>query len=314
MRETRNQNRKVFYPPTGTVKVAWYAGGYGYGAAEWSEALARVDWRGDGPNEAAKAWVLKAGRKGTVWRATLPVGRGKRERALECVLKVEPLRGIGKRFQALLRKTKAWRQRDGARLLEKKKIPCSPCHAILRGKGRSGFVEVLVARWIEGPTLLERLAADDRTIAEEQAISAALADLTANLLDGRPALANLDHKPSNMILSPGRPVALIDSVAIEKVGRVDHGEAEEMFECMVRECGACAHLPSRSSAMRFARALASRRADGKRTDRRQIFVWLTREAAREDWQTPRDDPLAPPRRAYEIEAESGAPARAAPKE
>jgi len=283
--------------------VARYAEGFGYGASEWSAALRAVDWR-------REARVYKRGRKGTVWRATLRLG-GQRGREMDCVIKVEPLGTLGKLFRSLLHRTRAWRQWRGADLLHRADIPCTPQRAILRGTGPSGRVEAFVGGWIEGPTVLERLADPGLTAEEERRLASAVGEQVGRMWRGDGAgsgLFNRDHKPSNLVVR-GERIALLDTLDIARgVSRSDV-EHRAMVRSLLRECVGCGVVPAVGVRARVVRrshlALGTTRRRWRSMYRR---VWAGYAAEADGASIPDDDPLAGPVR-LEDEDRTGGEAR-----
>ncbi|MEM9972326.1 MAG: hypothetical protein AAF762_14695, partial [Pseudomonadota bacterium] len=292
----------VFFPPTGSLAVARFAEHYGFSAADWRRALRAKDW-------ASEAWIYKRGAKGTVWRATLTLGNGKHARELDCVIKVEPLRKVSKKIQSLFKRTKAWRQWRGAELLQRTDIACTPPFAILKGDG----VEAFIGGWIEGPTVLERLADPGLTGEEERLLVEQVAQSVVALRHTRPMLSNWDHKPSNLVCTD-EGVAIIDTLEIEREARSDrtlrlddHG-LEITLESVFREPYGCGLIPRRGVLMHFLRS-ACRAARVPRSERSELCKGLWRELAQglgaPDMFTPKDNPLAPPVRLIDAEPEGG---------
>lgn len=277
----------AFVPPTGRLTVARYASGFGYSASEWSAALRGVDWRGG-------ARIYKRGRKGTVWRASLRVG-GARGREADGVIKVEPLGTPGKRILSLMHRTKAWRQWRGAERLREAGLGCTEPWAIVRGRGPGGWVEAFIGGWIEGPTVLERLADPGLTPAEESRLAGLVGDQLAAMWSSRPYVINGDHKPSNLVVSGDR-LRVIDTLDISNARPL----RPPMFEDLLREPLGCGLRPS-AAACRVVLRRAS------------IPGWLAREVTLSGWRRehaglrrqlldrawafrPEDDPLARPER------------------
>ena len=290
--------RPVYFPPTGRLTVARYGAGFGHGASEWGAALRAVDWR-------REAWVCKRGRRGTVWRATLRLGGDKCGRDLDCVIKVEPLNTTGKLFRSLLHRTKAWRQWRGAALLRGSDIPCTPPRAILRGSGPSGRVEAFVGGWIEGPTVLERLADPELTRAERRRLAELVGRQIGRMWRGRgggTGLFNRDHKPSNLVVLNGGPdderndgIAVLDTLDIARGVSRSEVEQRAMMRSLVRECIGCGVLPPMSARARVVRLAHSGLGVGRgrwRSMYRRVWAGYAAEAAGAT--VPDDDPLSPP--------------------
>lgn len=208
-------------PPTDNLRVVKYAAGWGYSAAEWERALRAIDWtkpHAEGGPERLKIRALPDGSKdATVWRATLTLGPRSHEQRYEVVLKVEPLGSVRKKVQALLRRTRAFRQWRGTELLRRAHVMHAPCHAIVRARSPAGTCEVLAMSAVRGPSLLELLR-DGVPPGRVNDLAHVLAMLF-DRLEGA-GITNPDAKPSNLIVTgvdtdePG--VVTVDADAVRK--------------------------------------------------------------------------------------------------
>lgn len=284
-------------------------------ADDWQRALAAVDWTGRDPAR-GNARVLKAGRKSTVWRATLVFPGGQ---TLDAVLKVERRVGMAGILRALLRETRADRQWIGARRLARKNVACNECVAVLDAPG----VRTLVLRAVDAPTLLEVLAQESVPTRTQHAIARATAE-QLRLMWRRPVfLFNSDHKPSNVLVSAASDthaaLLLLDTGGIVPWGirLIDDCEDDrvQMVAALFIEPTGCGVPIRRTLAMRVLRVLQSGATGEFRGTRAE-----QREALRDAWHavaeavaahgdpTPEDNPLAPPRRAWELDPALAPPA------
>ena len=274
-------------PPTRNLKVVRYAEGFGFSAVEWEEALAAIDWRRD-------AEPLKAGRKGSVWRATVRLGG----RAHDCVLKVEPLGGVWKRAKALLRMTKAWRQWKGAELLRRAEVGSATPLVVLR----TSDAELLALRHAAGPTLLEVLNEGSIEYRSAVAIAEQLAVTMSRMW--RHHLVNRDPKPSNIVRCASGGLVFIDTVAIrqDRQTRTDHLPSEEdvveMLSKLVIEPTGCGCPPPRTLCLRVLHAMHRHGlvfgSGSPRQHARALWESVLEDIAFHGDPTPADDPLARP--------------------
>jgi lipopolysaccharide kinase (Kdo/WaaP) family protein len=226
-------------PPTDGLVVARYATGWGYGAVEWEDALARLDWdhpqdplSDDTPEERPhpnpgtpppdrRPRLLKQRTDGqaAVWSVPLDFGkRNTRVRSRCVVLKVERLDNGWALAKSMLRLTKAHRQWRGAKRLEHASIRAARGVAIVRGRGPTGPVEMLALEALPGRTLLECLADAAPGTGNEHRLARAIGrHIAALCLAG---LVNRDSKPSNLLIEwkkNGQPsITVLDTVAITR--------------------------------------------------------------------------------------------------
>jgi tRNA A-37 threonylcarbamoyl transferase component Bud32 len=195
------------------VRVLW--AGREELASAWREALADRPWvRGER--------IKMDGDRG-VWR-TSALG------SVVCV-KVRPARGL-RRARAGLGLTDLGRSVRGAHLLARAGVGCARvfAHALV------GADEVLVTEWLEGPTLLERLASGD------EVGRASMLDRAGDLIGHqlRAGLFNRDHKPSNVIVtSADGSLGLVDVGGVRRTMRSGSG----MVVCGARMCASVAIEP-----------------------------------------------------------------------
>jgi len=137
------------------------------------------------------------------------------------------------------------RERAGGQLLEVAGIAVAPMLACARAKMDGARVSVAVNEWLDGETLLERMAsATDRE-------SRRLASIAAGRVVGtmlKAGLVNRDHKPSNQIvISPENAgevrLALIDLGGVRPEPYLERG-AERMLSAMVLEPTGVGHPPT----------------------------------------------------------------------
>ena len=290
-------------PPTSNLRVVKYAQGWGYAASEWERALRAIDWskpHAQGGPERLKIRTLHDGTEdATVWRAALALGT----REHEVVLKVEPLDTLKKSIQALLRRTKAFRQWRGAVVLDRiKPLQVAAPAAVLRGTR----AEMLVLKNLDGPTLLELAAGPAPRVHTEQQIARAFAGEMARLaIQGK---GGADLKGSNIVVtglggtgSPEPRIALLDTLDVARTHRV-----HPLFP-LVAELVGTGHLPRRATLMRFSRAfvrefanqdpaapsdLEPGHAEWARGERRALWRVLSAALHAHGDATPKDDPLA----------------------
>lgn len=160
----------------------------------WAEALADRPWE--------RGHLIKRDSERTVWRASA-LGSA-------VSVKIRPARGL-RRARVLLGRTDLGRSVRGADLLTGSGVGCARvfAHALV------GADETLVTEWLEGPTLLERLAAGDG--AERAALLSRTGELIGRQL--RSGLLNRDHKPSNVIVTSadGTALGLVDVGGVRAV-------------------------------------------------------------------------------------------------
>lgn len=294
-------------PPCANLRVVRYAPGWGYGAAEWERALGAIDWSRPhaegGPQRLKIREQPDGSRDASVWRATLTLGPRSREQRHDVVLKVEPLDSLKKKLQALVRRTKAFRQWRGAKELDAiKSLRVAMPAAVLR---TSDF-ETLVLEHIPGPTLLDLAAGDPLPIAVERELAAEFSGELGRLtMLGK---GGADLKGSNIVVTgldgtPGaRPrIALLDTLDVRRVHRVN------MLFPMVAELVGTGHLPRRATLMRFTHAFirefANREpaapsegqpghAEWTRAERRALWRDIGGALRAHGDPTPKHDPLA----------------------
>lgn len=297
-------------PPTDNLRVVKYAAGWGYSAAEWERALRAIDWtkpHAEGGPERLKIRDLPGGsRDASVWRATLTLGPRSHEQRHEVVLKVEPLGSVRKKVQALLRRTKAFRQWRGAAFLARHGVRAAAPLAVLRS-GSGGPCETLVLESVPGPTLLERITAHP-ALPERRALAAALVEYLIALW--RADAWNADGKPSNLIATPGDGhlrIAVVDTVAIryERIKSwdfIDDYEQAVMLRDLILEPTGVGATPSATDMMRVFVLIARGHwaaPGGYRIDRhawrKERNEWwrdIARMVVQHGDPTPKHDPLA----------------------
>ncbi|MEM7754305.1 MAG: lipopolysaccharide kinase InaA family protein, partial [Planctomycetota bacterium] len=280
-------------PPAHPLKVVRYARWGGYSPRQWAVALVRTEWDSD-------ATCLKAGDRGTVWRARLAL----QKRELDCIVKVEPCAGFGEWVRVKLGLSRFHRQWSGAQALRDAGIPTGrPKALLLAGRGDDRRL-VLVLDAVAGKTALEHLA-DGMDLATERRLAAAVGQ---NLAAMRTAgVRNRDHKPSNLVAraadleSDSGPleVAVIDTMGIER-GLSTKGDAPLWWHlaCLMIEPAGVGCAPRRASRMRALRAVFDALHPNTRRKRRKWRAWRDAAWARVDGlvcahgdATPVDDPL-----------------------
>ncbi len=273
-------------PPTSNLRVVKYAQGWGYAASEWERALGAIDWtkpHAEGGPERLKVKARPDGTKdATVWRATLDLGK----REHEVVLKVEPLDSITKKIQALLRRTKSFRQFAGDALLRRAGIPSADCLAVVRGRAGAGDTEMLVLHHVRGPTVLELIGTPD-----EPAAAALVGDHLRRMLEAR--LANGDTKPSNLIVPiAGGRITVADTTDISRhqgAPNLDGGGTEDLSSTLrdlMLEAIGTGRVPSVRSRVAVLRSLPT-----DRSGRRDLWRSAAERIAAHGDPTPKDDPL-----------------------
>lgn len=283
------------------LRVVRYAPGWGYAASEWASALGGVDWstpHAEGGPERLKLKTLPSGDKDcTVWRATLVFGAGPRQRAHEVVIKVDPLDTPKKKLQALVRRTKAFRQWRGAALLERAGVRTAQPLAVLRGRSALGPCEMLVLASLPGRTLLEWAASPDLGVRDQHALAAEVGAWTRSLWQRD--LFNRDHKPSNIVvydLGEGRlACSLVDTVDVRRVAPLPlpwlgtETALEAMLAKLWIECAGCGLAPRRALTARVCLAAAH---GGSKTARKQLWRDVYAIVRSHGDPRPKDDPLA----------------------
>lgn len=289
-------------PPTKNLRVVRYAEGWGYAASEWARALAAVDWstpHAEGGPERLKLKALPDGTKDcTVWRTTLTFGTGNRARTHDVVIKLDPLDTPKKKLQALVRRTKAFRQWRGADLLTKLGFRAAPCLAVLRGNAPPGPCELLVLTNLPGRTLLEWAADPGVGPRDQHALAAEVGRWTGSLVDR--GLYNRDHKPSNVVvhdLGEGRfECSLVDTVDLQPTASLlfrrlgTQTPLGDMLAKLWIECAGCGIGPRRTITARVCRAAT---ASATTKDRARTLWRETTTLVRDHGDPrPKDDPLA----------------------
>jgi hypothetical protein len=209
----------------------------------------------------------------------------------DSVVKLRTLRSAD-RLKALVGHGRGERQWEGAERLIASGIPAARPLALFRGLLDGDHVELFVAEFVPGPTLLRCLAADDwegAGRAPQRALAAAAGRSVAALHGA--GLFNRDHKPSNLIVrdGPGDPVVVVlDTVAIRADGS-DHAVARMLASLVIEPTGVgLAGRLRRSLLFRGALAGAADDRDRARRLYRAAAV-IVREHADP---TPRVNPLA----------------------
>jgi hypothetical protein len=299
-------------PPTSDLVITRYATGWGYGATEWEDALARVDWAQspdqpspDKPEDHPRPRLLKQRTDGNaaVWAAALDFGkRNARVRSRLVVLKVERLDGGWALARSMLRLTKAHRQWRGAELLEARGIRAAIGVAVIRGQSVAGSVEMLALEALPGQTLLECLADVTLCAQSQHRLARTVGWHLASLCQA--GLVNRDAKPSNLFIDwkQGKPsLIVLDTVAINprlfggKSARAEKGLTRMARDLLLEPAG-CNTPVRRALAMRALRACFDRLHpdQGPRRwrswrDRRWREVAAMIEAHGDP--TPQDDPM-----------------------
>jgi len=288
-------------PPAHPLRVLRYARWGGYSPRQWAVAIARTDWTAD-------AELLKAGRRGTVWRA----GLTPQKRTIDCVVKVEPCVGFVNAARAKLGLSRFSRQWAGAETLHRAGVATGrPKAMLLGGRGRETRI-VLALDAVEGRTVLEHLArlAEEPDTRTERALAAAIGVNLAAMRRG--GIRNRDHKPSNLVArlidvidpDPWYEIAVIDTMGIERPLR-SGGDSllVEPLASLIIEPAGVGLRPRRTTRMRVLRAVfdAVHGAKGPsdRRNRKRWRAWRARTWARVEGlvsghgdPTPEDDPLA----------------------
>lgn len=164
----------------------------------------------------AKPRLIKQDGPVSVWRANLL--------AHDVAVKRWLLRSPADRLKAAARRSRADRQWIGARWLAAHGLRTAVPIAVLSDPA----ARWLITEWVDGPTVLERLAGGPGP--DLDLLAAALGSQIAQLVNqGR---FNRDHKPSNLIIARARPgprsdaparrsstppIAIVDTVAIRRV-------------------------------------------------------------------------------------------------
>ncbi|GJM20032.1 MAG: hypothetical protein DHS20C14_22450 [Phycisphaeraceae bacterium] len=274
-------------PPTDNLRVVKYAQGWGYGASEWERALGAIDWAkpyAEGGPERLKIKTLPDGTKdATVWRATLTLGKKQHD----VVLKVEPIRSFGKKLQAWLHRTKAFRQFAGDAVLHSAGIASAKCFAVVRGRSDATDTEMLVLDAVRGLTVLELIGTPDELTA-----AALVGDHIRRMYEAR--LTNGDTKPSNLIVpNAGGQLVVVDTTDIAKGADLLSlaGMDEDDIPFMLRDLMLESLGTSRPPRVR-SRAMALRALPADRELRRELWQRTADLIAAHGDPTPKDDPLA----------------------
>lgn len=288
---------------------------HGQRPIDWPRALAAVDWTGRDPAR-GNARVLKAGGKTTVWRADLPRRDGS---TLDAVLKVEPRRGLAGLLRAACGLARADQQWEGARRLGLHGIAPAETLAVLDAPG----VRTLVLKAVPGPTLLEVLADPAVPVRRQHAVAVEVAEQLRALWRPPRFFCNRDHKPSNIVIAeypdwPDEPSGgprpiLLDTggfrVWSTRLADACNDARHDMLASLVLEPLGCGVPPRRTLAMRVLQGVAQ---DLPRPARhawvRETWRAVAEAVAAHGDPTPKDNPLAPPRRAWELDPALAPPA------
>ncbi|MCC6675993.1 MAG: hypothetical protein IT436_02510 [Phycisphaerales bacterium] len=258
----------------------------------WARAIAEFD--------EAKPRLIKQDGPVTVWRANLL--------AHDVAVKRWLLNSPSDLVKAAARRSRADRQWHGARWLAAHGLRTATPIAVLADRASRW----LITEWIDGPTVLERLAAapGPLTEADLDALADALGSQIAQLVNqGR---FNRDHKPSNLILARARPgptaagragratpppIAIVDTVAIRRVGPAPGARARaaaRMLASLIIEPTGVGHPPAASWLRRAAESCAHGfrvpAAPAEQLARRLLRLAEQRIGRHGD-PTPRTDPL-----------------------
>ncbi|MDQ7012746.1 MAG: hypothetical protein Q9O74_02480 [Planctomycetota bacterium] len=194
---------------------------------------------------------LKDHPKGTVYRATL-LGR-------DCIIKCSPIASPKRRLQTLLRQTPAQKHWKNALWLRAHNIPTAPPLAILRGTHDTTPVECLVLAFLPGSTVLDHLAADDLSTAEQHRVAETLATIACRL--ATLGVRNRDPKPSNLIVTNVTPeraeLAVIDCADLRHTRKtIEHAVARMLAAAYIEPLG-CGIPPRRALCARAIRTAAA---------------------------------------------------------
>lgn len=256
----------------------------------WARAIAEFD--------EAKPRLVKQDGPVTVWRANLL--------AHDVAVKRWTLDSASTRLKAAARRSRADRQWHGARWLADHGLRTAAPVAVLADHASRW----LITEWIDGPTVLERLAAPAGP-PDLDALADALGSQIAQLVNqGR---FNRDHKPSNLILARGRagprsgpadriarsvpPIAIVDTVAIRRVGPAPGARfraAARMLASLVIEPTGVGHPPPAEWLARAAAACARgfrHPAPPHDQAAKRLAQMARRRIDRHGDPTPRTDPL-----------------------
>jgi hypothetical protein len=213
----------------------------GEAAAAWRDALGRGEW-------VAASRTLKEDPEGGSWvRRAEILGR-------DVVVKCRALNTLSRRVKHAMGMGHAHKQWRGAELLRKARLATARNWAIARARIDGRACEMLIAEFLEGPTLLEcmRDASVGRLSIKDQH---AVARAVGLQMSGMGWNFNRDHKPSNlivMVMGSGSPeIAVIDCVGV-RFKQVP--KTERMLASLVIEPMGCGVMPRRALMMRALRA------------------------------------------------------------
>lgn len=211
------------------------------------------------------------------------------------VVKVQRLTRLVGALKGLLRASRLERQWRGAEILMRLGVPTARPLALWSGIDRQGGRCVALAlERLEGPSVLQVMAmeagpgAGPGTSGEERGALAKALGAQIGTIAGR-GWFNRDHKGSNLIVTRGGGVAVIDSVAIRRSRDPAAARRGMIFALLVEAIGCDVAPGPRERALVMRAAARAMRAERGwfRADRRAIAARL---AAHGD-PTPKVDPL-----------------------
>ncbi len=187
-----------------------------------------------------------------------------------------------RRLESLVRRSPAWRQARGVRILRRTAIPTSQVIDIIRTPQR----EFLVLDFIPGRSILEHLASGQLSCDQEKTVASAVGHLIARMLRARVGLR--DPKPSNLICraQPHDP-AWPDLAVIDCAEAGSKNDPRWQARALVAECLGVGICPRRTILMRCLREI-----EPDRASRHNLWRRVAREVGESENLTPRSDPLA----------------------
>jgi hypothetical protein len=217
------------------------------------------------------------------------------------VLKCWRVGSPARRVYWLLRSSRGWRQWRGGARLARLGITTPEYVALVRGRDRLGWVEVLVMERLRGRSVLEHMARPSLDVRAEHRAAEALAGQCACM--ARAGIFNRDHKPSNLVLlepaGAAPRIGVLDTVAVPRMLARGRGRVlGPPLERLVLEAIGVGVGPRRALIARFVAAWVRAMAPGadERRLRREVWRAVSRAIEGHGDPTPKDNPLSPPAR------------------
>jgi len=221
-----------------------------------------------------------------VFAADVDLSHGTRHAAapVPVVVKINPLPTVGKRLQALARRSKHHRQWRGYELLARNGIDAAEPLAVLNASigpdSVSHPAELLLLARCPGPTLLESLTSDTPAPPLARPLGHLLTRLHAA------GLWNRDPKPSNLIVTDDRTLTWIDTVGVQRRRTSRHALVRHVLKFLILETRAV----GRECPAEFLNEVACT-AGLARSESSELTNRARRDADEHADPTPRDNPL-----------------------